>query len=268
VSRPLDRPERSPSRRAITTSAPVTGVEATSAVGTITVSGRANVGLTGAESTTAAGTPTVSGAANVTITGVQATGAAGTPTVSLGASAALTGVEAISSAGTPTVTGAANVSLLGAEAAGSAGTVTTQIGGAIDVTLVGVESVGFAGAISVTADNNNVSTVDTHDGFLAWEIARGRARRVRERAKDQDDLERELKIAFGLIQEAADELPPETVAEVAEIRSLKTAPAAVDWAPVMARISEVETILAAAEMVMERRRQDDEDDDLILLFAA
>ena len=50
----------------------VTGVQGTTALGTATETGTANVYLTGVQGTTALGTATASGAANVTLTGVQA----------------------------------------------------------------------------------------------------------------------------------------------------------------------------------------------------
>lgn len=85
----------------------VTGVSATGAIGSVTVTGGAVVQLTGVSATAAIGTVTVNTAGDVTVivTGVQATAAIGTVTVAIitGVTVLATGVQAIGAIGTVTV---------------------------------------------------------------------------------------------------------------------------------------------------------------------
>ena len=133
----------------------VTGVEATGAVGTVTVTATINVNtdVTGVEATGAVGTATVTATINVNtdVTGVEATGAVGTATVTTGSVAALTGVEATGAVGTATADTSSNidVDVTGVEATGAVGTATVTTGSV--VALTGVEATSAVGTVTVTA---------------------------------------------------------------------------------------------------------------------
>jgi len=106
--------------------APVTGVSATGGVGTVAVTGLANVSVTGVSATGGVGTVTVTGLANVSVTGVSATGAVGTVTVTGLANVPVTGVSATGAVGTVTVTGLANVSVTGVAGVSALGDITVS----------------------------------------------------------------------------------------------------------------------------------------------
>ena len=129
----------------------VTGVEATGAVGTATVTTGSVVALTGVEATGAVGTVTVVTATNVDVdvTGVAATGAVGTTTVTTGSVVALTGVAATGAVGTVTITATTNVNIdvTGVEATGAVGTVTVIENTATTVT--GVQTTTALGSVSI-----------------------------------------------------------------------------------------------------------------------
>ena len=97
-------------------------------VPTRNVTGAANVPVTGVEATGAVGTVTVDAvqAPTVPVTGVEATGAVGTVTVIEGAALTVpvTGVEATTAVGAVDTTADANVPVTGVFATGSVGTVT------------------------------------------------------------------------------------------------------------------------------------------------
>ena len=97
----------------------VDGVQATGAVGTVTVVAEAVVSPTGVEATGALGTVSVSGAATVQPSGLEATTGLGTVTVVAEAVVSPTGVEATGATGTVTVTADAIVSPTGVEAVGA-----------------------------------------------------------------------------------------------------------------------------------------------------
>lgn len=129
-----------------------TGVSATGAVGTVTVSGDANRTQTGVSATGAVGSVSVSGDANRTQTGVSCTGSTGTVTTSGDANRTQTGVSCASATGTPTISGDANVSVTGVEAVSSTGTVTvTADSGSVDATVAvtGVSAIGSVGTVQV-----------------------------------------------------------------------------------------------------------------------
>jgi hypothetical protein len=76
--------------------------------------GGVSVSITGVEATGAVGTVSISALGNVSLTGVEATGAVGTVTVSAGGiSVPVTGVEATGAVGTVNLSGKATISLLG-----------------------------------------------------------------------------------------------------------------------------------------------------------
>lgn len=128
-----------------------TGVAATGEVGTIAVSGKANVPLTGAEGTGAAGTIAVVLNTPVALTGAEAVGAAGAIGMTGQANVPVPGVEAIGQVGDFTISGEATVELVGVSAAGAAGTITVDTGtGEVTVILAGVAATGAAGDVQVS----------------------------------------------------------------------------------------------------------------------
>ena len=102
----------------------VTGNIATGLVGTVTITGDANVTLTGNLSTALVGSVTVTGDANVSPTGNISTGLVGSVTVTGDANVTTTGTLATGLVGSVTITGDANVSPTGNLATGLVGSVT------------------------------------------------------------------------------------------------------------------------------------------------
>ena len=97
----------------------VDGVQATGAIGTVSVVAEANVSPTGVEATGALGTVSVSGAATVQPSGLEATTGLGSVTVTADANVSATGNAATGAVGTVSVTADANVSPTGVEAVGA-----------------------------------------------------------------------------------------------------------------------------------------------------
>ena len=87
----------------------VDGVEATGAVGSVSVIAEANVTPTGLEATGAVGTVSINAEANVPVTGLEATGSVGSVTITADANVSPTGLEATGGVGDVTVTGVGNV---------------------------------------------------------------------------------------------------------------------------------------------------------------
>jgi hypothetical protein len=138
--------------------ATVTGQSATGSVGTVTVSGKANVSVTGQSATGSAGTVTAIGKANVSLTGVSATGSAGTVTA-IGRTPVTViplGLEAGGSVGTVTVVANQSVSttVTGQQATGQVGTVTVSVAAAGIAQPAGVSATGQAGTVSVSGKAN------------------------------------------------------------------------------------------------------------------
>jgi hypothetical protein len=131
----------------------VTGSEATSAVGTVTLSTAQNLSVTGSEGTGAVGSVTVRVIFNVAVTGVEGTGEVGSVTIDAGAVVPETGLEASSGVGSVTVDAAAVVAVSGSEATGEVGdeTVTTQQ----ILVQTGEEATAAVGSV-VPVSNNNI----------------------------------------------------------------------------------------------------------------
>jgi len=159
----------------------VTGLAATSALGTVTTDAEANVAVTGQSATGAVsgvgvngnavavlpsivssvGTPSVltNADANVTPTGQEATSAVGTVTVTGIANVDITGQEATASVGSVTVIAKADVDVTGQEAIGAVGTVA--IIGLANVTPTGQEGTSAVGTVTIDAKANvNITGVD------------------------------------------------------------------------------------------------------------
>ena len=105
--------------------ASVTGLAATSAVGSVTVVGPANVSVTGIAGTGGVGAVTVDAAGQVDVTGIAATSAVGAVTVTqgTGVDVAVTGSFAVGRVGVATATGEIQIQLTGLSATGQVGQV-------------------------------------------------------------------------------------------------------------------------------------------------
>ena len=106
--------------------ASVTGLAATSAVGSVTVTGLANVSVTGIAGTGGVGSVTVDAAGQVEVTGIAATGGVGAVTVTqgTGVNVALTGSFAVGRVGVASATGEIQIQVTGVAATGQVGQVT------------------------------------------------------------------------------------------------------------------------------------------------
>ncbi len=106
--------------------ASVTGLAATSAVGSVTVVGPANVSVTGIAGTGGVGSVTVDAAGQVDVTGIAATGGVGAVTVTqgTGVNVALTGSFAVGRVGVASATGEIQIQVTGVAATGQVGQVT------------------------------------------------------------------------------------------------------------------------------------------------
>ena len=106
--------------------ASVTGLAATSAVGSVTVTGPANVSVTGIAGTGGVGSVTVDAAGQVEVTGIAATGGVGAVTVTqgTGVDVAVTGSFAVGRVGVASATGEIQIQVTGVAATGEVGQVT------------------------------------------------------------------------------------------------------------------------------------------------
>ena len=106
--------------------ASVTGLAATSAVGSVTVTGPANVSVTGIAGTGGVGSVTVDAAGQVEVTGIAATGGVGAVTITqgTGVNVALTGSFAVGRVGVASATGEIQIQVTGVAATGGGGQAT------------------------------------------------------------------------------------------------------------------------------------------------
>jgi len=104
----------------------VTGVAAAGDVGSVTITGPANVSVTGLASTGAVGSVTVEATGQVEVTGIAATGGVGAVTVTegVGVNVAVTGSFAVGRVGVATATGEIQIQVTGIAATGQVGQVT------------------------------------------------------------------------------------------------------------------------------------------------
>ena len=106
--------------------------------------------LTGVEATSSTGSVTVSANADVTVTGVSMTSSLGEETVTGGATVSPTGASATSSVGSVTVTGTAVISPTGVQATGNIGEVIIE-----SVYFpTGVQATGQTGVLNIRGDSN------------------------------------------------------------------------------------------------------------------
>jgi hypothetical protein len=160
----------------------VTGVSATPAVGTVTITGTSTTDTTGVSSSAAVGTVVASVSANIDapVTGVTATAAVGTVTVTgtstvntAGVSAAAgvdtvtvtgtstantTGVGATAEVGTVTITGASTADLIGSSATAEVGAVVVSVGANIDAPVTGVSATAAVGTVAVAGTSTTNTT--------------------------------------------------------------------------------------------------------------
>lgn len=111
-------------------------------------SANVTVSLTGVEATTSAGVLSVTGASTTALAGVAATGAVGTLSATIGDSVALTGHVATGSPGDLAITGAALTALSGVEGSANAGAVSAT--GAALADLTGHEATASVGDPTIT----------------------------------------------------------------------------------------------------------------------
>jgi hypothetical protein len=105
--------------------------------------------------------------------------------------------------------------------------------------------------LTYTAAAVATTTPDTHDpGFYPSEaLKRLRERRERdvvERAEDRKVLLHDLERAFGLIEEAAEELGEEHAEAVAEVTAARAEPD-IDWSALASEMARIEAVMLAAE---------------------
>lgn len=124
----------------------VTGVQSTSALGTVVVAIPADVAVTGVQTTSALGTVTVVNDVTVQVTGVQSTSALGSVVVEIPATVAVTGVQTTSAIGDVTVDiGGTLVNVTGVQTTSAIGSVTVVIPASVAVT--GIQTTGYVGTV-------------------------------------------------------------------------------------------------------------------------
>jgi hypothetical protein len=128
----------------------LTGVAATSAVGTVGKDALSILAPTGVQATSAVGNVGTASLLTIPLTGVSATGQVGTVTPTQGKVADLTGVEAASAAGTVGRDALVTIGLTGVQATGQVGTVTASTTGSVTLAITGVQAQGRVGTVGVT----------------------------------------------------------------------------------------------------------------------
>ncbi len=130
----------------ISASVTLSGVEAASAIGTVTVTAAASKTITGVSVTSAVGSVTVTAAASKTVAGVSSASAKGSVTVTANASKTVSGVASASAKGSVTVTAAASEVTTGVQALVAVGDVTIYQQQDASIELVGVEATASVGS--------------------------------------------------------------------------------------------------------------------------
>lgn len=132
------------------------GVQANSAIGTLTAIGAAIAALSGVSATGSVGIPTATGGTSIPATalpsGLIATASVGAPTAKGQAKALPTGVQAISAVGTATATGQGKATPSGVSASSAVGTPLAIAGTSIPATVLpaGVASLAYIGSPTAT----------------------------------------------------------------------------------------------------------------------
>ena len=144
--------------------APVTGVAVTSAVGTISFTEEGSVNLTGVTGASTVGSVTASADATQVLTGIEVTSAVGNIAFTESGVVELSGVVTTSIVGTVSFTEAGSVELSSVLGTGAAGTVTTSsdagavLTGVSSTSNVGTVSFVESGTVSITG-NESIGTV-------------------------------------------------------------------------------------------------------------
>jgi len=125
-----------------------------SALGNVNVS----VAVTGVNATSALGTATTIAEANVNVTAVFATGNVGSVTTTADANVSVTGIEVTGQVGTADVSADANFSVTGEAGTTALNSVTVVEGSGVSFSVTGVSATGILGDETVTADANAYPT--------------------------------------------------------------------------------------------------------------
>ena len=132
----------------------VTGVSATGAVGSVTITEGTGIStaVTGLAGTGAVGSVTITQGTGVTVsaTGVAGTGAVGSVAVSTDNTIAVTGVAATGEISSVTAVIPKTVNVTGVAATGAVGSVTVTEGTGVTVSATGVSATGSVGSVTVT----------------------------------------------------------------------------------------------------------------------
>lgn len=134
-----------------------TGVVASTAVGTPTISSGATSSPAGVAAVTAVGTVTASGASAATVSpaGVAAIAAVGTPIAGAGATLAPDGVAASALTGTAALAAGASATTSGVAAAAQVGTATASSGSGAAATPAGVAASTLTGTATITTGSRS-----------------------------------------------------------------------------------------------------------------
>ncbi len=137
----------------VNASASVTGVNATSGVGGVSVTFTGNISIVGVSASTGVGALTAASDSNITLTGVASTTAIGIVTVTGDSNINLTGVAGSTGLGTVAVIDDSNINLTGVSAtADQTAPSVSIIGPPVSVTLTGIQTTAAIGTLSVTPE--------------------------------------------------------------------------------------------------------------------
>jgi len=137
--------------------ATISGVSATSGVGTITATGGASTTLAGDSGQSGTGTITATGGATAGVTGVSAAASLASITATGGASTSVTGVSAASGVASITGAGDANVNVSGVSATASVASITATGSGDAVASLSGVSAAGGVGTIDASGTSGDAT---------------------------------------------------------------------------------------------------------------
>lgn len=137
----------------------LTGIQLSSAVGSLTAQTSATTSITGQQATTGRTAPTATTSAATTITGISVTSGIGALTAQGAAIATLGGVSASSSVGILGVTTSAATTLSGVTSTSNVGIIGASANGSGSTTLVGVTSTNAVGNITAVGTSNATTTI-------------------------------------------------------------------------------------------------------------
>lgn len=137
----------------------LTGIQLSSAVGSLTTTGGATTSIIGQQATSGRTAPTATTSATTTITGISITSSIGALTAQGSAIASLGGVSATSSVGILGVTTSAATTLSGVSSTSTVGIIGASANGSGSTTLVGVNSTSSIGTVTATGVRNATTTL-------------------------------------------------------------------------------------------------------------